>query len=40
MRLNVVGRLSLHELKEEIMDITQHDFADVRIKAIKTLDIA
>lgn len=35
--VNVVGTLSLHELKDEIIDITQHDFTDVRIKAIKTL---
>ena len=35
--VNVVGMLSLHELKDEIIDITQHDFTDVRTKAIKTL---
>ena len=35
--VDVVGMLSLHELKDEIIDITQHDFTDVRIKAIKTL---
>jgi HEAT repeat protein len=35
--VDVVGRLSLHELKDEIIHITQNDFADVRIKAIKTL---
>jgi hypothetical protein len=35
--VNVVGTLSLHELKDEIVSITQHDFTDVRTKAIKTL---
>jgi HEAT repeat protein len=35
--VNVVGTLSLNELKDEIIYITQHDFTDVRIKAIKTL---
>jgi HEAT repeat protein len=35
--VNVVGMLSLYELKDEIIDITQHDFTDVRIKAIKAL---
>jgi HEAT repeat protein len=35
--VNVVGTLSLHELKDEIVSITQNDFTDVRTKAIKTL---
>ncbi len=35
--VDVVGALSLHELKDEIISIIQNDFPDVRTKAIKTL---
>jgi HEAT repeat protein len=35
--VDVVGTLSLYELKDEIIHITQNGFADVRTKAIKTL---
>lgn len=35
--VDVAGALSLHELKDEIISITQNDFPDVRTKAIKTL---
>jgi HEAT repeat protein len=35
--VDVVGTLSLHELKDEIIHITQNGFTDVRTKAIKTL---
>jgi HEAT repeat protein len=35
--VDVIGTLSLHELKGEIVSITQNGFADVRTKAIKTL---
>jgi HEAT repeat protein len=35
--VNVVGALSLHELKDDVVSITQNGFTDVRTKAIKTL---
>ena len=35
--VDVVGALSLRELKDEISEIVQKDFSDVRTKAIKTL---
>jgi HEAT repeat protein len=34
--VDVIGTLSLHELKDDILSITQNDFADVRTKSIKT----
>jgi HEAT repeat protein len=34
--VDVIGTLSLHELKDDIISITQNDFADVRTKSIKT----
>jgi HEAT repeat protein len=35
--VDVVGTLMLHDLKDEIVNITQNGFTDVRTKAIKTL---